>query len=175
MHYLVIVDVQNDFIDGSLGTKEAAAMLPKLLKKAESFDGELILTKDTHLDNFLETQEGKMLPVKHCIRGTEGWQFPEALQKICDERNARVYEKYTFGSMELAEDLKREYKRGEIDYIEFIGLCTDICVITNALLCKTAMTELPIYVDPECCAGVTPEKHEAALDVMRSCQIIVRE
>lgn len=174
MKYLIVVDVQNDFVDGSLGTKEAQAMLPALLKKVEAFDGTVVMTKDTHPENYLETQEGKLLPVKHCIKGTEGWEFPKSLQDLCDKRRAKVYEKPTFGSIRMAEDFRKLYENDEIDSIELVGLCTDICVISNALMLKAAAPEVPVYVDARCCAGVTPKKHEEALDVMESCQIIVR-
>ena len=168
---LLVIDVQNDFVDGSLGTEEAQAMLPRLLEKVQENKGEIIYTKDTHPDNYLETQEGKNLPVSHCIRGTAGWELVPELQKLQEERGSKVYEKPTFGSTALVHDLRRRYEEGEIDTIEIVGLCTDICVISNALILKAAMPELPIFVDPSCCAGVTPKKHAAALEVMQSCQI----
>ncbi len=171
MKYLVVIDVQNDFVDGSLGTKEAQAMLPNLLQKVDSFEGTVWMTKDTHPENYLETQEGQNLPVKHCIKGTNGWEFPEVLADLQKVKTAVVYEKPTFGSVQMTEDFKKLYEDGQVDSIELVGLCTDICVISNALMLKAAMPELPIYVDPACCAGVTPEKHDAALEVMRSCQI----
>ncbi len=171
MKYLVVIDVQNDFVDGSLGTKEAQAMLPNLLQKVDSFEGTVWMTKDSHPENYLETQEGQNLPVKHCIKGTNGWEFPEVLAEMQKVKTAVVYEKPTFGSVQMAEDFKKLYEDGQVDSIELVGLCTDICVISNALMLKAAMPELPIYVDPACCAGVTPEKHNAALEVMRSCQI----
>ncbi len=171
MKYLVVIDVQNDFVDGSLGTKEAQAMLPQLLEKVKDFDGEVLMTKDTHPVNYLETQEGRNLPVEHCIKGTAGWEFPAALEELARAKNSRIYEKPTFGSVQMAEDLRGLYEDGEVESIELVGLCTDICVISNALMLKAAMPELPIFVDPACCAGVTPEKHAAALEVMASCQI----
>lgn len=171
MKYLVVIDVQNDFVDGSLGTKEAQAMLPQLLSKVESFDGAVWMTKDTHPKNYLETQEGKNLPVEHCIKGTDGWEFPEVLASLQKVKDAVVYEKPTFGSVQMAEDFKKLYEAGDVESIELAGLCTDICVISNALMLKATMPELPIFVDPSCCAGVTPEKHAAALEVMASCQI----
>ncbi|MDD5921613.1 MAG: cysteine hydrolase [Eubacteriales bacterium] len=170
MKYLIIVDVQNDFVDGALGTAEAQAMLPELLKKAENFQGTIILTKDTHTEDYLNTQEGRLLPVPHCIRGMEGWEFPEPVAKLAATRNARVYEKPCFGSMELARDLA---EAGDAESVELVGLCTDICVISNALLIKAALPEVPVSADARCCAGVTPEKHKAALEVMRSCQVLV--
>ncbi len=173
MRYLIVVDVQNDFVDGALGTKEAVQMLPQLIQKVESFDGTVIMTKDTHESDYMNTQEGKYLPVEHCIRGTEGWALAESVEQLRVQKGAAVYEKPTFGSTALAEDMKKWYEEGQVDSIELVGLCTDICVISNALLLKAMMPELPIYVDASCCAGVTPEKHNAALEVMRSCQIIL--
>lgn len=168
---LLVIDVQNDFVDGALGTKEAQAMLPTLLDKVRSFDGDIIYTKDTHPENYLETQEGKNLPVPHCIKGTKGWELVPALAELQQKSGSKVYEKPTFGSVMLAHELHQRYVTGEIASIELVGLCTDICVISNALLLKAAMPELPITIDPDCCAGVTPEKHAAALEVMKSCQI----
>ncbi len=173
MKYLIVVDVQKDFVDGSLGTQEAQAMLPALLEKVKNFDGEIIFTRDTHPKNYLETQEGKNLPVEHCIRGTAGWQLVPELEEIRKELHAETYDKPTFGSMVLAGDMRDAYDAGEVDSIELVGLCTDICVISNALLLKATMPEVEISVDAACCAGVTPEKHEAALEVMRSCQVKV--
>ncbi len=171
---LIVVDVQNDFVDQALGTKEAVAMVPSALKKVQEFDGEVIFTKDTHEENYLSTQEGKMLPVEHCIRGTEGWELIPAMDAFQKENGCRVYEKGTFGSVALASDLKAAYDEGKLESVELIGLCTDICVVSNALMIKAFMPELPVYVDPACCAGVTSEKHEAALETMRSCQIRMR-
>ncbi|MDO4619338.1 MAG: isochorismatase family cysteine hydrolase [Lachnospiraceae bacterium] len=173
MKYLIIVDVQNDFVDGALGTKEAVEMMPRLLEKVENFDGTICVTKDTHSVDYLQTQEGKMLPVEHCIKGTPGWELPASLEKLIAGKEAAVYEKPTFGSTKLAEDFRKLYEEKKVESVELVGLCTDICVISNALLLKAAMPEVTIKVDPGCCAGVTPEKHQAALEVMRSCQIIV--
>lgn len=174
MKCLVVIDVQNDFVTGSLGTAEAAEMLPRLLEKMGSFEGAILMTQDTHGADYLSTQEGKMLPVEHCIEGTEGWLFPAEVEALRESRGARVYEKPTFGSTKLVSELKRLYDSEELESVELVGLCTDICVISNALMIKAAMPELPVYVDPACCAGVTPEKHEAALEVMRSCQCILK-
>lgn len=173
MKCLVVIDVQNDFVTGSLGTAEAVEMLPRLLEKMRSFEGAILMTQDTHGADYLSTQEGRMLPVEHCIEGTEGWRFPAEVEALRESRGARVYEKPTFGSTRLVSELKRLYDGGELESVELVGLCTDICVISNALMIKAAMPELPVYVDPACCAGVTPEKHEAALEVMRSCQCIM--
>lgn len=173
MKELVIVDMQKDFIDGSLGTKEAVAIVPNVVKKGKKFDGEVVFTLDTHPDNYLETQEGKHLPVEHCIKGTDGWKLNPELEEIREERNAKGFEKPCFGSVKLTEYLVDKYNKGELDSVELVGLCTDICVVSNALLIKAAMPELPVYVDASCCAGVTPAKHQAALDVLESCQVNV--
>ena len=173
MNYLVIVDVQNDFVTGSLGTKEAEEMLPTLLKKVENFDGTILLTKDSHTEQYLMTQEGKNLPVSHCVIGTNGWELPTELEEALREKEVKVYQKPGFGSFDLVEDLKKWYEEGKVESVELVGICTDICVVSNALLIKSALTELPILVDASCCAGVTKEKHLKALDVMESCQIKV--
>ena len=171
---LIIVDMQKDFVDGSLGSKEAEAIVPAVVKKAEAFEGTVIFTKDTHFENYMDTQEGHFLPVPHCIKGTDGWELIPELEKIATLRDAEIYEKFTFGSRELAEDLFELHKKTPIESIELVGLCTDICVVSNALLLKAYLPELPILVDSACAAGVTKEKHEAALETMRSCQIIVK-
>lgn len=168
---LIVVDMQKDFVTGALGSKEAQEILPGVAEKVRAFEGEIIFTMDTHGENYLETQEGRRLPVKHCLAGTAGWELEEVLGGLAAERNASFYEKGTFGSLELAERLKE--RQESIESIELVGVCTDICVVSNALLLKAYMPETPICVDSACCAGVTPEKHEAALETMRSCQIEV--
>lgn len=175
MKYLIVIDVQNDFVTDALGTKEAQQMLPALLQKVREFDGEVWMTQDTHAENYLQTQEGKLLPVPHCIKGTPGWQLVPELEQLRVQRGATVYEKPTFGSTRMVHELLRRYQEGEVESVELVGICTDICVVSNALLLKAAMPELPIAVDARCCAGVTPQKHAAALDVMASCQIEVRQ
>lgn len=168
---LIVIDMQNDFIDGSLGTKEAEAIVENVKNRIREYAPEnIIATMDTHEINYLSTQEGKYLPVEHCIRNTEGWQIRKDIAALLE--HAAVYEKPTFGSKALAEHLLHLSKEEEIS-LELIGLCTDICVISNALLLKAFMPEVPISVDSSCCAGVTPAKHEAALETMRSCQIQV--
>ena len=167
---LIIVDMQNDFIDGALGTKEAVAIVPKVEDKIRNFDGEVFFTRDTHETWYLETQEGKNLPVPHCIRGTEGWQIRKELDAL---RKTEPIDKETFGSTDLAADLLALHEDEEIGSITLVGLCTDICVISNALLLKATLPEAPIYVDAACCAGVTPESHENALKAMETCQIKV--
>ncbi|MDE6387391.1 MAG: cysteine hydrolase [Lachnospiraceae bacterium] len=174
MKYLIVIDMQKDFITGSLGTKEAKAILPGVVKKVRHYDGKVIFTKDTHSSDYLNTQEGRNLPVKHCILGEEGWYLDERLGAIEDEANWKVYNKPTFGSVELASDLKLENDREPITEIELCGLCTDICVISNALLLKAFMPETPIIVDASCCAGVTPESHRNALEAMKMCQIMIK-
>ena len=168
---LVAIDIQKDFVDGSLGTAEACAMLPFAEEKIKNFEGTVIFTKDTHGENYLSTQEGRNLPVVHCIKGTDGWNLAGNLEDICKEKGCKVYEKGAFGDYELAYDMKTLYEEGKIDSVTLIGLCTDICVISNALMLKAFCPELPIYVDEKCCAGVTPEKHAAAIETMKSCQI----
>ena len=171
--YLVIVDMQNDFIDGALGTPEAQAIVENVVRKVREFPGRAVFTLDTHQPDYLQTQEGRNLPVEHCIEGTRGWQLADALEAIRAERDLPAYRKATFGSMELAQDLARENEQEPIESIELVGLCTDICVVSNALMLKGFMPEVPISVDARCCAGVTPKAHEAALTTMASCQIAV--
>ena len=160
---LIVIDMQNDFID--------AALVEAVKEKIRSYPAEnIIATMDTHGENYMETQEGKNLPVPHCIKGSDGWQIrPDIAQLLT---GARIYEKPTFGSTALAADLKAVSEKEEIE-LELVGLCTDICVVSNAILLKASMPEVKISVDAACCAGVTPEKHLAALETMRSCQIYV--
>ncbi len=161
---LIVVDMQNDFVDGSLGTKEAVKIVPTVadkIKAAINNNNMVIFTKDTHYSNYLETAEGKNLPVEHCIKGSNGWEIIPALNKYAQN----VIEKNTFGSTILPEKVK------EYDDIELVGLCTDICVISNALLLKAHFPEKNICVDASCCAGVTPESHNNALEAMKMCQI----
>lgn len=166
---LIVIDMQNDFIDAALGTKEAVAIVEAVKEKIRSYPAEdVIATMDTHTENYMQTQEGKYLPVPHCIKGTDGWKIRPDIAELLT--GAKIYEKPTFGSVALAADLKELSEKEDIE-IELIGLCTDICVASNALLLKATMPEVKISVDPACCAGVTPEKHEAALETMRSCQI----
>ena len=166
---LIVVDMQNDFIDGSLGTPEAVAILPNVKNKIESFNGKVIFTRDTHTENYLNTSEGKNLPVPHCIKDTHGWQIADALLPYTQD--AVVIDKPTFGSLALAEYLTKENEAEPIGEITLIGLCTDICVISNAMLTKAALPEVTVSVDASCCAGVTPESHDRALDAMKVCQI----
>lgn len=172
-NYLIIIDMQKDFIYGPLGSKEARQIVPDVTDKVKNFDGTVIFTKDTHCKNYLQTQEGRNLPVEHCIAYSDGWDLIGPLEDICMKGKRLVYTKGTFASVNLSIDLRAENVRKEIESIELIGVCTDICVVSNALLLKAYMPEVPILVDSSCCAGTTQEKHNAALDTMRSCQIIV--
>ena len=166
---LIVIDMQNDFIDAALGTPEAVKIVDAVKEKIRSYPVEnVIATMDTHTENYMNTQEGKYLPVPHCIKGTEGWKIRADIAELLE--GAAIYEKPTFGSIQLAADLAKLSEKEEIE-LELIGLCTDICVVSNALLLKATMPEVKISVDAACCAGVTPEKHLAALETMRSCQI----
>lgn len=177
MKVLIVIDMQEDFIRGSLGSPEAQAIIPAVAAKVAEYaameEGVILYTRDTHFDNYMETMEGKFLPVPHCIANTEGWQIvPEVFNA-----DSEVVDKYTFGCYSLPDEIwsacGMKYNKFDIDSIEFCGVCTDICVVTNALITKTVFHQTPIIVDSKCCAGVTPEKHAAALEVMRSCQIEV--
>ena len=167
---LLVVDMQNDFIDGALGTAEAEKIVPLVKEKIEGFDGTVLFTRDTHFDNYMETQEGKRLPVPHCIKGTEGWQIRKELDAL---RTTEAIDKLTFGSSELGQLLVKKNEEEPIESITVIGLCTDICVISNALLAKAFLPETEICVDAKCCAGVTPQSHENALNAMSVCQIVI--
>lgn len=170
MKLLVVVDMQKDFIDGALGTPEAAAIVPYVKETIENFDGKVLFTRDTHFENYMDTQEGKNLPVPHCIKGTPGWQIHPELEAL---RKTDAIDKVTFGSSQLPQVLAREEN---IESITFIGLCTDICVISNVMITKAFFPEIPIYVDAKGCAGVTPQSHKTALEAMKMCQInIVNE
>ena len=168
---LVVVDMQNDFVDGTLGSKEAQAIVPNVVKKINEWDGEIIVTQDTHYDNYLETREGRYLPVKHCIEGTDGHKINtdvfDAL--VRHHSNFAYLNKITFGSTALPEIIRGQ----NFEYIELVGLCTDICVVSNAMLLKAHYPEMDIAVNASCCAGVTPESHKAALTTMKMCQINV--
>ena len=200
-HYLIVVDMQKDFIDGSLGTEEAQSIVEKVKAKILSYPKERVYaTLDTHGEDYLSTQEGKRLPVPHCIKGTEGWGLHPALKELILPDH--FFEKGSFGSLQLAESMRTLFTkqvieeatmakntgnikdtveiRGDAEIgaypdftIELVGLCTDICVVSNALLLKAFLPEIPISVDSSCCAGVTKEKHLAALETLRSCQVEV--
>ncbi|MDO4976010.1 MAG: isochorismatase family cysteine hydrolase [Eubacteriales bacterium] len=167
---LLVIDMQNDFIDGALGTKEAVAIVPKVKKKIEEFQGTVLYTRDTHGENYMETQEGKNLPVPHCIRGTKGWEIREELDVL---RKTEPIDKVTFGSSELGSLLLKLDQEEKVSSITFVGLCTDICVISNVMIAKAFLPEVPIIVDASCCAGVSVESHENALKAMQVCQVKV--
>ena len=164
---LIVVDMQNDFIDGALGTSEAVAIVPYVKELVEGFDGKVIFTRDTHFENYMESQEGKNLPVPHCIKGTKGWEITPVLDAL---RTSEPVDKVTFGSCDLIDRLKEV---GDIESITFVGLCTDICVISNAMVVKAFFPEVSLVVDARGCAGVTPESHRRALEAMQVCQIQV--
>ena len=168
--FLVVVDMQNDFVDGALGSKEAVGIVDNVCQKIRTFDGDIFVTLDTHYDNYLQTSEGKKLPVEHCIKGTPGHELNSRVYESLQCKNYTVVEKITFGSVELPRLIKKA-ANGEEFAVELIGLCTDICVVSNALLVKANFPESEITVDSSCCAGVSPQTHQAALDTMRCCQI----
>ena len=174
MRILVVVDMQNDFVTGVLGTQEAVEIVPKvkdrILWGAEQGET-IVFTRDTHEEDYLETQEGRKLPVPHCIRDTRGWEIVNVLQD-CAENTATV-DKPAFGSMDLCGILQLIDEQSPIEKITLVGLCTDICVISNAMLLKAALPETEIAVDASCCAGVTPESHATALRAMAACQISI--
>lgn len=168
--FLVVVDMQKDFIDGALGSEDACAIIPAAAQKIAEFEGEIFVTYDTHFDDYMDTAEGKKLPVPHCIKGTEGWQLNKDIAAALKGKKYTPVEKYTFGSVKLPELIRKAAGTDDLS-IELIGLCTDICVVSNALLLKANFPEAVIAVDRTCCAGVTPEKHDAAIETMKSCQI----
>ena len=167
---LVVVDIQNDFVDGALGTREAVAIIDNAAQKIKNFDGDIFVTLDTHYENYMQTLEGQKLPVPHCIKNTNGWLLNPKIADALKNRNYKTVEKLTFGSTELPQLIKESIGDNQAE-ITLIGLCTDICVVSNALLLKANFTDVQIYVDSSCCAGVTPETHNAALEVMKCCQI----
>ncbi len=174
MKTLIVVDMQKDFIDGALGTAEAVEIVPKVKKKIEEYKArgdEIIFTRDTHTEDYLNTNEGKHLPVVHCVKGTDGWQIPDEL----DIPEREHIDKPTFGWDMWDTEISAygDIKERNFEEIEIVGLCTDICVVSNALILKALYPEINISVDPACCAGVTPASHEAALTTMKMCQINV--
>lgn len=172
-HILVVVDMQKDFVDGALGTQEAVAIVPKVAEKIESFEGTIFVTYDTHDEDYLFTNEGRNLPVPHCIKGTPGWELDTSIAAALEGKQYTKVEKPTFGSVELPELVESAVGPGQFT-VELVGLCTDICVVSNALLLKAYFPEMQIFVDADCCAGVTPESHQAALTTMKMCQITVK-
>ncbi len=174
---LVVVDMQNDFVDGVLGTKEAQLIVPNVVQKIKTFDGDVLATQDTHYENYMDTQEGHNLPVIHCVKGTNGHAINDEVYSALKSRQADsdTYMKETFGSTDLARELAKRNEETGIDEITFIGVCTGICVISNAIMVKAFLPEVPIKVDAACCACVTPESHRTALDAMKLCQIEIIE
>ena len=168
---LIIVDMQNDFIDGALGSAEAVAIVPHVYDKIVNWEGDMIVTRDTHKEDYMNTREGKYLPVPHCIEGTNGHLVhSEVTRAIINSGNKyKIVDKITFGSISIPDMIQDK----GYDYVELIGLCTDICVVSNAMLLKANFPELDIAVDASCCAGVTPASHQAALTTMKMCQINV--
>src|SRR5574344_405476 len=148
--YLIVVDMQNDFVSGSLGSADAQKIVDRVVKKVQTFDGIVLFTQDTHHEDYLTTQEGRLLPVPHCIEGTDGCKLIPPLEQFQKEHHCMIYQKNQFGSIELARYLAKQ----NVSSIQLIGLCTDICVVSNALLLKASLPEVPIKVDAACCAGV---------------------
>ena len=167
MDYLIVVDMQRDFIDGALGSAEAQAIVPYVTALVRDFPGRVLFTRDTHKESYLTTREGRHLPVPHCIRGTAGWELHPALEAL---RTTAPVDKPTFGSLALVEALQAA---GDVDSVTFVGLCTDICVISNVMLVKAAFPEAEVTVDARGCAGVTPESHRTALAAMQAVQVTV--
>ena len=168
---LVVVDMQNDFITGALGTAEAMAIVPGVIEKIKSFEGDVLFTRDTHDRNYLKTKEGSLLPVPHCIIGTEGWQLEKEIRAFKEEHTCPTFDKHSFGSKLLADFILKLNKEEKLESIEFVGLCTDICVISNVLTVKTYLPDTEIIVHKGLTAGTTPENRQKALDIMEICQI----
>ncbi|MBR0373054.1 MAG: cysteine hydrolase [Mogibacterium sp.] len=180
MKFLVVIDMQNDFVDGALGTAEAVAVVDNVVKEIQCWAGPVICTRDTHGPRYLDSQEGRKLPVVHCVKGTDGWQLNPQVQAAAEAAGAVLLDKPSFGSTDLPFVIRQIVAAhatddrtldSMIDRIELIGICTDICVISNAMILKAAFPEVPISVKASCCAGVTPEQHDTALAAMRPCQI----
>ncbi len=166
---LAVIDMQNDFIDGALGTPEAQEIVGRVAEVIQAFDGEVVYTRDTHSEDYLTTQEGKKLPVPHCIKETKGWEICDTLKALQTE-NTRIFDKPVFGSVELAQYLS---KIPDLTSVTMVGLCTDICVISNAMVIRAFLPEVEVRVLADACAGVTPESHKNALDAMKMCQVTV--
>lgn len=172
-NFLVVVDMQNDFIDGALGTAQAVEIVDNAANKIRNFDGKIFVTIDTHNSDYMSTSEGKKLPVVHCVKGTNGWKLNDKIADALNDKDYVLVEKPTFGSVELP-NLINKAADNENFSVELIGLCTDICVVSNALILKAYFYENDISVDSSCCAGVTPETHKAALEAMKMCQINIK-
>ena len=171
MRILVVVDMQNDFIDGVLGTPEAQAIVDNVVAKITGFDGTVAFTQDTHSENYMNTQEGRALPVKHCVLDTHGWELNDKVAEALNSAASEAFIKHTFGSTHLGSWLALMESVKPLDEVVLVGLCTDICVISNALLVKAFLPEVKVTVYAACCAGVTPASHENALRAMQMCQV----
>ncbi len=170
---LVVVDMQNDFITGTLGSKMAEGIVGNVIEKIKNFDGKIAFTRDTHYDDYMDSREGKLLPVEHCKEGTEGWEIEDKIKSLQLEKEAPVFDKITFGSKRLGDFLLYLDKLNKIDEVHVVGLCTDICVISNAFLIQAYLPEATIVIDASCCAGVTEDSHLIALNAMANCQMKV--
>ena len=170
---LIVIDMQRDFIDGSLANKEAQAIVPAVVERIRRHHGPIYYTMDTHASDYLETQEGHYLPVEHCIKGTVGWELNPEIAKALTMQGAKAFEKNTFGATMLAHALARANMEKPFTSITIVGVCTDICVISNAMLVKASLPNVPIYINADLCAGVTPESHQTALDAMAACQMAI--
>ena len=171
MKILVVVDMQNDFVDGALGTEEAVGIVPAVAEKIRNFEGRVLYTRDTHESDYMDAQEGKKLPVPHCIRGTKGWEICPQIEALCSET---PIDKPSFGSVGLGQVLKAyDSQEEKVESVTFVGLCTDICVISNVLVVKAFLPETEFIVDASCCAGVTPQSHRQALEAMKVCQVSI--
>ncbi len=170
MEFLIVVDMQNDFISGVLGSKDAVEILPLVVQKIVEFHGQIIYTRDSHFTDYLETREGRMLPVQHCIYTTHGWELHSCIPIKPDDV---MLDKNAFGSQELAGKIEQLAGDEPIEKITLIGLCTDICVVSNALVLRNAFPQVDICVDAKCCAGSSPANHLAALTTMASCQVVI--
>lgn len=171
---LLVIDMQNDFVTDALGTKEAQEIVPALTDKIKSFQGTVLYTLDTHFDNYMDTQEGHNLPVPHCIRGTKGWELVPDLAALQQKSKSKCYEKITFSSKELAMDLAKEHEINPISSITLTGVCTDICVVSNAMTIKAFLPEVPLYVEEALTAATSPEMKAKTLDVLKCCQVTVK-
>lgn len=169
---LVVIDMQNDFVDGSLGSQDAVEIVPNVVKKIKEWDGPIFATQDSHSNDYLNTLEGKFLPIEHCLCGKPGHDINESVADALRDKWVEIIKKPSFGSSMLPVAIKRRTMADPAS-ITIIGLCTDICVVSNALILRSYLPNAQMYVDSKCCAGTTKEKHEAALKVMESCQIIV--
>jgi len=168
---LVVVDMQNDFIDGVLGTPEAVHITPEVIRLVHEFEGRVVFTQDTHFSDYLSTQEGQHLPVIHCIEHTPGWELQRDLKAYQSVHHSPIFKKHTFGSTALAQTLVRWHNETPLTAITLVGLCTDICVISNASLIKAYLPEVPLHVIASACAGVTPQSHDNALSALRMIQV----